>query len=190
MGGKYTVDEMVKCSKQELMLMVLAMQEQMERMNENLENLIEQIRVANLKRFGRHTEKMSELDGQLSFFNEAEYYSEDAGEPELEEVLPQKERSKKQKGKREADLKDFSEEMHDHDVAEKQLNEVFGEGNWREMPAEEYKRLRYEPASWTVGQLKTIKCMYMWVRMAAIRMNSFVGTVPRIFCATVSLRRL
>ena len=50
MGGKYTVDEMVKCSKQELMLMVLAMQEQMERMNENLENLIEQIRVANLKR--------------------------------------------------------------------------------------------------------------------------------------------
>jgi len=134
--------------------------------------------------------KMSELDGQLSFFNEAEYYSEDAGEPELEEVLPQKERSKKQKGKREADLKDFSEEMHDHDVAEKQLNEVFGEGNWREMPAEEYKRLRYEPASWTVGQLKTIKCMYMWVRMAAIRMNSFVGTVPRIFCATVSLRRL
>jgi len=119
MGGKYTVDEMVKCSKQELMLMVLAMQEQMERMNENLENLIEQIRVANLKRFGRHTEKMSELDGQLSFFNEAEYYSE----------LPQKERSKKQKGKREADLKDFPEEMHDHDVTEKQLNGIFGEGN-------------------------------------------------------------
>lgn len=29
----------------------------------------------------------------------------------MEEVLPQKERSKKQKGKREADLKDFPEEM-------------------------------------------------------------------------------
>lgn len=154
MGRKYTVDELNKCSKQELMLMVLALQEQMERMNGNLENLIEQIRVANQERFGRHTEKMSELDGQLSFFNEAEYYSEDAGEPELEEVLPRKERSKKQKGKREADLKDFPEEMHEHDVAEKRLNEVFGEGNWREMPAEEYKRLRYEPASWTVENHK------------------------------------
>lgn len=97
---------------------------------------------------------MSELDRQLSFINEAEYYSEDVGEPELEEVLPQKERSKKQKGKREADLKDFPEEMHEHDVAEKQLNEVFGEGNWREMPAEEYKRLYYEPASWTVENHK------------------------------------
>ena len=154
MGRKYTVDELNKCSKQELMLMVLALQEQMERMNGNLENLIEQIRVANQERFGRHTEKMSELDGQLSFFNEAEYYSEDAGEPELGEVLPRKERSKKQKGKREADLKDFPEEMHEHDVAEKRLNEVFGEGNWREMPAEEYKRLRYEPASWTVENHK------------------------------------
>lgn len=27
---------------------------------------------------------------------------------------------------------------------------MFGAGNWREMPVEEYKRLRYEPASWTV----------------------------------------
>ena len=57
MGRKYTVDELNKCSKQELMLMVLAIQEQMERMNGNLENLIEQIRVANQERFGRHTEK-------------------------------------------------------------------------------------------------------------------------------------
>ena len=57
MGRKYTVDELNKCSKQELMLMVLAIQEQMERMNGNLENLIEQIRVANQERFGRHTDK-------------------------------------------------------------------------------------------------------------------------------------
>lgn len=104
--------------------------------------------------FWRHTEKMSELDGQLSFFNEAEYYSEDAGEPNLEDVLPRKERRKNRKGKREADLTDSPEEMHDHDVAEKQLNGIFGEGNWREMLAEEYKCLRYEPASWLVENHK------------------------------------
>lgn len=56
MDRKYTVDEL-KCSKQELMLMILTMQEQMKRMDENLENLIEQIRAANQERFGRHTEK-------------------------------------------------------------------------------------------------------------------------------------
>ena len=36
------------------------------------ENLIEQIRLANQQRFGRHTEKLDEIAGQLSFFNEAE----------------------------------------------------------------------------------------------------------------------
>lgn len=147
-------------------------------MNENLENLIEQIRAANLERFGCHTEKMSELDGQLSFFNEAEYYLDDAGEPELEEFLPQKERSKKQKDKREADLKDFPEEMHEHDVAEKQLNEVFGEGNWREMLAEEYKRLRYEPASWTVENHK----VHVYVGTDGSHQNEFLcGDRPKDF---------
>ena len=116
------------------------------------------------------------MDGQLSFFNEAEYYSEDAGETELEEVLPQKERSKKQKGKREADLKDFPEEMHDHDVTEKQLNGIFGEGNWREIPTEEYKRLRYEPASWTVENHK----VYVYVGTDGSHQDEFLrGDRPK-----------
>ena len=33
MGKKYTAEELEKCSKQELMLMLLSMQDQMERMN-------------------------------------------------------------------------------------------------------------------------------------------------------------
>ena len=45
MGKTYTVEELEKCSKKELMRMLLAMRDQMERMNGNLENLIEQIRV-------------------------------------------------------------------------------------------------------------------------------------------------
>ena len=58
--------------------------------------------------------------------------------------------SKKQKGKREADLKDFPQEPHDHDISHEELDSLFGKGCWRELPAEEYRRLRYEPASWTV----------------------------------------
>ena len=107
MGKTYTVEELEKCSKEELMRMLLAMQDQMERMNGNLENLIEQIRIANQQKFGRHTEKLEAMEGQLSFFNEAEYLSEEDSEEEAEDILPKKPRNKKQEGKQEADLKDF-----------------------------------------------------------------------------------
>ena len=67
MWKTYTVEELEKCSKEELMRMLLAMQDQMERMNGSLENLIGQIRVANQQKFGRHTEKPEAMEGQLSF---------------------------------------------------------------------------------------------------------------------------
>jgi len=44
MTKKYTADELNKCSKQELMIMILSMQEQIDKMNENLETLIERKR--------------------------------------------------------------------------------------------------------------------------------------------------
>lgn len=154
MSKKYTTRELNKCSKQELMLVILSQQEQLDKMNANLEELIEQIRIANQQRFGRNTEKLDTMDGQLSFFNEAEYLSENAEEPDPEDMLPQKLKNKKQKGKRDADLKGFPEESHDHDVSRTELDDAFGQGCWRELPTEEYKRLRYEPASWTVEKHK------------------------------------
>lgn len=36
-----------------------------------------------------------------------------------------------------------------------ELDKIYGAGNWREMPVEESKRLRYEPASWTVEVHRT-----------------------------------
>ena len=47
MGRKHTHDELDKCSRKELVTMVLAMQEQVDALNENIERLIEQVRVAN-----------------------------------------------------------------------------------------------------------------------------------------------
>jgi len=158
MGTKYTVEQLNSYSRQELITLLLSQQEQMVKMNENLEHLIEQVRIANQQRFGRHTEKLSELPGQLSFFNEAEQLSEsaeDSAEPDPDDVLPQKPKKKKQKGKRDADLKDFPREVHDHAIAAEELDKLFGAGNWREMPVEECKRLRYEPASWTVEEHRT-----------------------------------
>ncbi len=176
MGKTYTVEELEKCSKEELMRMLLAMQDQMERMNGNLENLIEKIRVANQQKFGRHTEKLEAMEGQLSFFNEAEYLSEEALEEEPEDIFPKKPRNKKQKGKREADLKDFPEEPHDHDIPQEELDRLFGKGCWREMPAEEYRRLRYEPASWTVETHK----VHVYVGTGGDHQDEFLrGDRPR-----------
>lgn len=148
MGKTYSADELDNCSKQEMKVIILSMQEQLERLNDNYENLIEQIRLANQKRFGRSTEKLDQIDGQLSFFDEAEYLSDDqAVEPEFEEVVRRK---PKKKGQRDIDLKDLPTEECPHRVSEADLDSYFGKGCWRRLPDENYKRLRYEPASWTV----------------------------------------
>ncbi len=152
MAAKHTSDELNKLTKQDLVGLVLSLQEQIDRTNANLENLIEQIRISNQNRYGRKTEKSNELYEQLSIFNEAEKLSENAPEePSAEDVLPQNPaRKTKQKGKRERDLKGLPEEIHNHTLSDEKMDELYGPGNWRRMDAESYKRLRYTPASWMV----------------------------------------
>jgi hypothetical protein len=151
MGKKHTLAELNDCSREELITIVLMMQGQLDALNENIEKLIEQVRIANTYRFGKHTEKLSVIDGQLSFFDEAEaMYNDSIPEPEADEVLPVK-HSKKKKGQRNLDLKDFPEDiLPPHSISVEQLDAFYGEGNWRRMPDETYKRLRHEPESWTV----------------------------------------
>ena len=150
MSKKYTTDELNTLDTNQLMQIILLQQEQIKALNENFERVLEQLRVANQNRFGRHSEKLDVIDGQMSIFDEAEAFSDDSCEPDVEEVV-QAYKRKKQKGKRDDDLKDFPEEIiPTHSVSEEELNDFYGEGNWRAMPSEQYKRLRYEPASWTV----------------------------------------
>ncbi len=60
-------------------------------------------------------------------------------------------RKKKPKGQRELDLKEFPEKIiPPHSVSVEELNAFYGEGNWRRMLDEVYKRLRHESESWTV----------------------------------------
>lgn len=100
MAKKYTPDELNDLSRQELILLVTSMQDQMEQLNANMEKLIEQISIANQQRFGRHSERLDVIDGQLDLFNEAEVLSEEAGNtPELsiEEALPHQPKKKKKR---------------------------------------------------------------------------------------------
>ncbi len=99
MNGKHTLEELNQLSREELVTVILTMQGQLDALNENIERLIEQVRIANQHRFGRKTETMQSIEGQLSFFNEAEaFYDKDAKEPEADEVLPRSPRRKKAKG--------------------------------------------------------------------------------------------
>lgn len=63
MAKKHTLEELSNCSKEELITLVLMMQGQLEALNENIEKLIEQVRLANSYRFGKHTETLNSVDG-------------------------------------------------------------------------------------------------------------------------------
>ena len=57
-------------------------------LNENVEKLIEQVGLANQYRFGRRTETMEFIEGQLTFFDEADaLYNPLVQEPDAEEVI-------------------------------------------------------------------------------------------------------
>lgn len=152
MSKKHTLDELNNMSREDLVTIVLTMQGQLDTLNDNIEKLIEQVRLANQHRFGRSTETLKSMDGQLSFFDEADtLFDPNAVEPAADEVVPARPRKKKAKGQRNIDLKDFPEEIiPTHGVSEDALDAFYGKGNWKRMPDETYKRLRHEPESWTV----------------------------------------
>lgn len=54
MAVKHTLKELNNLSREELITMVLMMQGQLDTLNENIEKLIGQARIANSYRFGRH----------------------------------------------------------------------------------------------------------------------------------------
>lgn len=152
MSHKHTLDELDHPSRDGLATIILTMQGQLETLNENIGKPIEQVRIANQHRFGRKTETMQSIEGQMPFFVEADaLYDKDAKEPEADEVLPPRPRRKKTKGQRDIGLKDFPEDIVPaHAVPKETLDAFYGPGCWKRMPDETYKRLRHGPGSWTV----------------------------------------
>lgn len=67
MSQKHTLDKLNSMNREELITIILTMQGQLDALNENIEQLIEQVRIANQNRFGRSTETMKSMDEQLSF---------------------------------------------------------------------------------------------------------------------------
>lgn len=152
MCRKFTPDELNMMDHETKNDVICQMQDRLDKLEHDYEDLMEQIRLANQQRFGRQTEKLEDIAGQLSFFNEAEANcDESTPEPTIEEIVDavmKSPRKPKKKGHREEELKDFPQEEIPHDVSEEKLNETFGEGNWKSMPDEVFWQLRFEPARW------------------------------------------
>ena len=88
MCKKFTPDELNEMDHETKNDVIYQIQDRLDRLEQNYENLVEQVRLANQQRFGRQTEKLDDIAGQLSFFNEAEAnYDETAKEPTVEEVI-------------------------------------------------------------------------------------------------------
>ena len=152
MAKVYTGEELNNFSRETLMAVILPMQDQIHQLNTNMERLIEQIADANNKRYGRSSEKLETISGQLELeliFNEAEALTETlyVVESIKEDVIQPR---RKNKGKREADLKDLPIEVIVHTLSEEKLQDVFGTDGWKQLPDEIYKRVRVQPAVYTV----------------------------------------
>jgi transposase len=152
MCKKFTPDELNMMDTGTKDDIIYQMQDRLDKLEQDYEKLMEQIRLANQQRFGRQSEKLEAITGQMAFFNEAEACcDESVPEPTIEEAIieaEKKPRKRKQKGQREEDLKGFPQEEIPHDVTEEKLLDTFGKGNWRSMPDEIFWQLRFEPAKW------------------------------------------
>lgn len=124
----YSPEELNSFSKETLVAVILSMQDQLSQLNANMERLIEQIADASNKRYGRSSEKLDVIAGQLELeliFNEAEALTETlyVVEPAEEDVIQVGRR--KRKGKREEDLKDLPIEVIPHTLSDEKLQELF-----------------------------------------------------------------
>lgn len=136
-----------------LITMLLDLEEKLTANTKTIEQLSEQIRLMNVRMFGRSSEKnLVSNEDQLSIFdfvlNEAEYNVENSAveEPEMETVVIHR---KKRKGKRDEDLEGFTAQIVPHGLSEEELTELFPDG-YSELPDEVYRKLEIEPAVFKV----------------------------------------
>ena len=136
----YTAEQLKNYSKEELIEAILKTQSE-------YNVLLERLTASNVNAYGRKSEQM-EYDGQESFFNEVEAACEESiVEPEFEEITYKR---KKQSGKREEDLSNFPVTVVNHELSEEELTDLFGEGGWKRLPDQVYKKLEMHPARYVV----------------------------------------
>ena len=173
MAVKYTEEQLNTFDKSFVIKLLLAEQEQTEKltkeiatlnekiasMDQKMQNLLEQIVLSNKFRFGRRSEKLedvnqlcfTEVDGNIVFFNEAEAEADLSIEEDEEETASPK-RGKKRSGKREEDLAGLPVERVDHYLSDAELTAEFGENGWKQLPDTISRRYKFVPVKITVEE--------------------------------------
>ena len=153
---KYTKEQLKKFKKDTLIEMLLENQNQLEKIDQKLQLVLEQLATMNRNRYGRSSEKMvsenqlsfAELDSSHAFFNEAEAVAMEQEEKEETE----KKKPKKHQGKREELITGLPVVVIEHTMSEKELTAEFGEKSWKQLPDEIYHRYRFTPAKLEVEE--------------------------------------
>ena len=143
--------ELNNMSKEEMAAMILQMQQlheqlsqQQKLMEQQIHTLTEKIAILNARHFGRSTEKLETLPGQMNIFNEVEAAAPEAiAEPAIEQVVV---RTKKKKGQRKEDLSRLPKRIENHELTKEQLTAIFGENGWKRLPDEVFSRVEYQPS--------------------------------------------
>ena len=151
MALEYTEEKLNSLDKKTLIQLFLSQQEQLKRIDQTLQLVLEQVADLKRHRFGRTSEKhemeaqisFMEVDGKIVFFNEAEAVVEEAGEA-AEAAIRQK--PKKKQGKREEDLSGLPVVVIEHSMSEGELEERFGKDGFKQLPDEVYRRYGFTPA--------------------------------------------
>ena len=74
MCRKFTPEELNTMDIRQKDDVIFQMQDRLDKLEQDYERLVEQIRIANAQKFGRSREKLNDLVGQLSFFNEGCFF--------------------------------------------------------------------------------------------------------------------
>lgn len=160
MAVKFTEEQLNTFDKSLLIQLLVDQQEQNEKLtnelhdiNEKMQLVLEQLTLANKKRFGTFSEKMDvvnqicfyEQDGTICFFNESEAVCDfSAEEPDNLEVKPAK--KKKRAGKKAEDISGLPVNVINHYISEDELTAEFGENGWKQLPDMVTKRYHFTPA--------------------------------------------
>ena len=152
MALEYTEEKLNSLDKETLIQLFLSQQEQLKQIDHNLQLVLEQVADLKRHRFGRSTEKHEiedqlsfvEADGKIVFFNESEAVVDEESGEEVETVSRRK--PKKKQGKREEDLDGLPVVVIEHSMTEEELAARFGEGGFKQLPDEVYRRYGFTPA--------------------------------------------
>ena len=170
---RFSEDELNGLSKEMIISLYLQLDtsfqllsDQNKQILKQMDNLQEQMAILINHRFGRKTEKTSEviegqmvldINGQPLILNEVEWECEHAKEPEktdedlLREAMERAKKRKRKKGVRELDLRSARVEVEEYTLSDEELQELFPEG-YRELGVKVSYRVEYTPAELVVHE--------------------------------------